>query len=120
MFVISNIMGSRNLLYIFPFSFIKAHQYKSVELFDTVIVQSTENASFQNKFKILAFLHAKIYTKSTTLIAFGTSAIVSLSVRLREKEKKEEKTFVFRRLYFEKKKTPKKGETFSKKNYMNI
>ena len=60
MFVISNIMGSRNLLYIFPFSFLKAHQYKSVEFFDTVIVQSTENASFQNKFKILAFLHAKI------------------------------------------------------------
>ena len=63
MFVISNIMESRNLLYICPFSFLKAHQYKSVEFFDTVIVQSTENASFQNKFKIFVFLHAKIYTK---------------------------------------------------------
>ena len=73
MLVISNIMGSRNLLYIFPFSFLKAHQYKSVEFFDTVIVQSIENASSQNKYKILALLHAKIYTKSTTLITFGTS-----------------------------------------------
>ena len=77
MFVISNIMGSRNILYIFPFSFLKAHQYKSVEFFDTVIVQSTENVSFQNKFKILAFLHAKIYTKSTALITFWTSVINS-------------------------------------------
>jgi hypothetical protein len=45
--------------------------------------------------------------------------VVSLSVGLREKEKKEEKTFVFRRLYFEKKKTQKKEDVFEK-NYMNI
>ena len=77
MFIISNIMGSRNLLYIFPCSFLKAHQCKSVEFSDTVIAQSTENASFQNKFKILAFLHAKIYTKPTTLITFWTSVINS-------------------------------------------
>jgi hypothetical protein len=48
-----------------------------------------------------------------------TAPNVSLSVGLREKEKKEEKTFVFRRLYFEKKKTQKKEDVFEK-NYMNI
>ncbi len=46
---------------------------------------------------------------------------VSLSAGPREKEKKEEKTFVFRRLYFEKKKkTQKKGERFKKKLYEYI
>ncbi len=49
-----------------------------------------------------------------------TAPNVSLSVGLREKEKKEEKTFVFRRLYFEKKKDTEKGERFRKKLYEYI
>ncbi len=77
MFLISNIMGRRNLLYILSFSFLKAHQYKSVEFFDTVIVSTPRTHLFKINSRCLHFCMQRYIKKSTTLIAFWKSVINS-------------------------------------------